>query len=460
MTVIGVSLMLAGCQRALPLPDVVKSPDMSPLSAHTQQRRIAFDGGLFDLERETPYIAYPYWRFSVPNVRVGVYICNPTLTYRLSRSQRYWDEDDNLFGSWPAEAGTRIERALSRLGYDITEHRRSYFHDKYKRPRAELLLSLRITDIRLNVCHLFTPVLIQSQHQAGGNGVITAEWEVYDLIRRRVIGTFTTRGYGHVDDPVNSGDKAIFIRAVADAADNLGRREDFRRLITATDPAELWPAAAYTPLTLSTRARPSYKPVRDQFYRIRRAVLTVQADEAGQGSGFFINDDGYALTAAEVVGDAQTVQITDTAGTRYAAHVVRVDLRHHVALIKADIRDNMALPIARTEELTPTDTVYAVGTPFENGYRATLTKGIIGTLRYSPRDDLTLIQADITTGPGSAGGPLLNDTGNVLGITLAPGLARDDNEPASTDETDFSRFIPIADALAALKLSLNTTNDI
>ena len=115
------------------------------------------------------------------------------------------------------------------------------------------------------------------------------------------------------------------------------------------------------------------------------------------------------------------------------------------------------MAILETKNLTYT---YGVGTPFENGYRATLTKGIIGTLRYSPRDDLTLIQADITTGPGSAGGPLLNDTGNVLGITLAPGLARDDNEPASTDETDFSRFIPIADALSALKLSLNTTNDI
>ena len=454
LAVVGTGLILAGCQRALPLPDVDKPTDVSPIPAHTQQRRIAFDGGLFDLERANPYVAYPYWRFSVPNVRVGAYICNPTLTYRLSRSQRYWDEDDNLFGPWPAEAGTRIERALSQLGYDITEHRRSYFRDKYKRPRAELLLSLRITDMRLNVCHLFTPVLIQSQHQAGGNGVITAEWEVYDLIRRRVIGTFTTRGYGHVDDPVNGGDKAIFIRAVADAADNLGRRADFRRLITTTDPAALLPASAYTPLTLTNTARLSDKPIRDQFYRIRRAVLTVHADDV-QGSGFFINTDGYALTAAEGVGDAQTVQITDTTGTKYAARVVRVDLRHHVALIKADVQDNMALPIAPTETLSPTDTVYAVGTPFENGYRATLTKGIIGTVRYSPGEDISLIQADITTGPGSAGGPLLDETGNVLGITLASGRTRDDTEPATTDETAFSRFIPITDALRALNLSLN-----
>ena len=91
---------LSGCQMALDIQQPETNSDFQKISKNTEQRKIAFAGGLFDLSRGDLYAVYPYWHWSVPNVNVGLYICNPTLEHRLSRSQAFWNEDDNIFGDW------------------------------------------------------------------------------------------------------------------------------------------------------------------------------------------------------------------------------------------------------------------------------------------------------------------------------------------------------------------------
>lgn len=235
-------LTLTGCQMALELPPIESSGDsFHPIAQGTPQRQIAFAGGLFDLNRGDLYVAYPYWHWSVPNVETGFYVCNPTLKHRLARSQGYWNEDDNVFGSWPEETGALIEKTLHTQGYNIRESRKSYFEKKAHKPRAELLLSLRVTDIQMNICHVHEPLTLHSLGRAGGEGTVTATWEIYDTIREQILGSYTTRGYGHVDEPLQNGEKAVFLSAVGNAAKNLGESDWFRRLMTTEDPVDLLP---------------------------------------------------------------------------------------------------------------------------------------------------------------------------------------------------------------------------
>ena len=438
-------LTLAGCQMALDLPSAKTDEGTSrSVTKGVPQRQIAFAGGLFDLNRGDLYVAYPYWHWSVPNVETGFYVCNPTLKHRLARSKGYWNEDDNIFGSWPDETGNLVEKALYAQGYNIKETRKSYFEKISHKARAELLLSLRVTDIKMNICHIHEPLTLHSLERSGGEGTVTVTWEVYDTIREQILDSYTTTGYGHVDEPLQNGEKAVFLSAIKDAAQNLGKSGWFKRIMTTEDPADLLPKSNYKPLSLKTKARPFHQPVREHFATVRKAVLTVHADLDSNGSGFFISNAGHVLTAAKVVGDAEFVQISDTNGTKYRAKVLRKDLRHNVALLKADIQDNFALPLMIKGYPDSLENVYAIGTPFSASYRATITKGIIAANRYRARQDLALIQASIPTADGYAGGPLVDEYGNVLGIAYSDGK----------EETNFSLFIPISDALKALNITL------
>ena len=443
--IIILSALLTGCQTALDVSPV-ESEGIEPIRPHIEQRKIAFAGGMFDLKRGDLYVAYPYWHWSVPNVNVGFYICNPTLKHRFARSQGYWNEDDNIFGSWPEEAGDRIEKTLDQLGYNIKLTRHSFFEKKANKPKADLLLSLKVTDMKFNLCYVHMPISFQSMNRAGGNGNVTVEWEIYDTIREKILGSYITQGYGHVDEPLQAGDKAVFVAAVQDAAENLGKTEWFKKMMTTMDPVDLIPATDYQRLVLKTKADIFHQPIRSHFALTRKAVLTVHAGGESKGSGFFIDNEGHALTTAHVVGEADYVQIMDAGGTKYRAKVIRLDERRNVALIKADIKDNLAMPISKAKENELTETVYAIGTPFQNSYRATITKGIIAANRYQKQKNLTYIQASVPTAEGYEGGPLTDEYGNVIGLA---------DTQTNREETNFSFFIPIKEALKSLNIEID-----
>ena len=443
-------LLLTGCQTALDLPKLADTEKPVRIAPDIDQRRLAFTGGLFDLKRGDLYVAYPYWHWSVPNVNVGFYVCNSTLNYRFTRSLGYWNEDDNIFGSWPTETGTHIEKALADRGYNIKQHRQSFFADRENRPRAELLLSLRVTNMTFNMCYVHSPFTLTSLNRSGGEGIVTAEWEVYDTIREKILGSYTTQGFGRIDEPQPAGDKAVFIAAVRDAATRLADSDWLYRIMTTEDPVDLIPKTVYEPLILSTRTRTYNTAIRQHFTTARKAIISIRSEKDYRGSGFFINNEGYALTTARIVGDASFVQITDVNGTKYRARVLRRDERRDVALIKADIKDNFALPISDSDLPDFVETVYAVGTPRLNNYRATITKGIVAAHRFHVHQGLNFIQASIPTAAGYDGGPLTDEYGNVIGLTAS--IATD------SSETNFSLFIPIHDALQALNVQISLEN--
>jgi len=140
---------------------------------------------------------------------------------------------------------------------------------------------------------------------------------------------------------------------------------------------------------------------------------------SGQGSGFFISADGYAVTNNHVVEKASTVQVKLDDGKTYDAKVIGTDPRSDLALIKVDGHNDF--PYAKLSEKAPRigDWVLAVGNPF--GLGGTVTAGIVSArsrdIGAGPYDDF--IQIDAPVNKGNSGGPTFDIDGNVIGVNTA-----------------------------------------
>lgn len=139
---------------------------------------------------------------------------------------------------------------------------------------------------------------------------------------------------------------------------------------------------------------------------------------SGQGSGFFISADGYAVTNNHVVDRAEEVEIQTDDGKTYSAKVIGVDPRTDLALIKVDGNN---FPYAKLAGHAPRvgDWVLAVGNPF--GLSSTVTAGIVSArgrdIGAGPYDDF--LQIDAPVNKGNSGGPTFDTDGNVVGVNTA-----------------------------------------
>jgi serine protease Do len=139
----------------------------------------------------------------------------------------------------------------------------------------------------------------------------------------------------------------------------------------------------------------------------------------GEGSGFFITADGYAVTNNHVVDHASSVKVTTDDGTVHPAKVVGTDPKTDLALIKVDGKKDFAFVKFAEHAPHVGDWVVAVGNPF--GLGGTVTAGIvsargrdIGAGSYGD-----YIQIDAPINKGNSGGPAFDVNGNVIGVNTA-----------------------------------------
>ena len=138
----------------------------------------------------------------------------------------------------------------------------------------------------------------------------------------------------------------------------------------------------------------------------------------GQGSGFFISADGYAVTNNHVVEKAESVKVTTDDGKIHTAKVIGTDPRTDLALIKVE---GGPFPYVKLSDKAPRigDWVLAVGNPF--GLGGTVTAGIVSArgrdIGASAYDDF--IQIDAPVNKGNSGGPSFDTEGNVIGVNTA-----------------------------------------
>ena len=160
------------------------------------------------------------------------------------------------------------------------------------------------------------------------------------------------------------------------------------------------------------------------FVTQTRVVSDVWGEEqevpAGSGSGFVWDTEGHIVTNFHVVQDAKSVTVTLNDQQTYDAQVVGTEPKKDIAVLKIDVgRPLTAIKVARSVELEVGQKTIAIGNPF--GLDHTLTEGIVSALgrqvqgigHVTIRD---MIQTDAAINPGNSGGPLLDSSGQLIGM--------------------------------------------
>ena len=157
-------------------------------------------------------------------------------------------------------------------------------------------------------------------------------------------------------------------------------------------------------------------PFYEFFRRFGQPMPRNQPPVQGEGSGFIVSDDGYILTNAHVVANADEVTVKTTDRREYPAKVVGSDEQTDVAVLKIDAKNLPTVRLGDPSKLRPGEWVVAIGSPF--GFENSVTAGIVSaTSRAMPGGNYTpFIQTDVAVNPGNSGGPLFNLNGEVVGI--------------------------------------------
>lgn len=156
------------------------------------------------------------------------------------------------------------------------------------------------------------------------------------------------------------------------------------------------------------------------------SIQVVSSSAASEGSGSIISPDGYVLTNHHVVSAAEQggiMQVTMNDGSKLDAEFVASDVNTDVAVIKIkDVQDLPFLEFGNSDSLQVGQEVVAVGSPL--GLNATVTSGIVSAVDRTVRASqgggqsslIDAIQTDAAVNPGNSGGPLVDMSGNLVGM--------------------------------------------
>jgi len=140
----------------------------------------------------------------------------------------------------------------------------------------------------------------------------------------------------------------------------------------------------------------------------------------GVGSGIIFTSDGYIITNNHVAGEAKTITVTLIDGKEYPAKLVGADKNTDIAVIKIEADNLKAANFTTIENIKVGELAIALGSPF--GLQETVTQGVVSalgrdiTISADSYPMVDLIQTDASINPGNSGGPLVNSSGQVMGI--------------------------------------------
>jgi S1-C subfamily serine protease len=208
------------------------------------------------------------------------------------------------------------------------------------------------------------------------------------------------------------------------------------------------PSASAAPLTVAQ----IYQTVRPSVVLIRAiggrsSVNGKQETEVATGTGVIVNADGTILTADHVIAGAKSIEVTYVDGTASPATVATGNAQQDIATLTPAKLPGTVVPAVLGGGVAIGDDVAAIGNPL--GLTGTTTSGVVSGLdrtlsRATGGPIGGLIQFDAAVNPGSSGGPLINDKGQVVGIVVA--LVN----PTSADTFIGIGFaVPIGSALGA-----------
>jgi len=336
-----------------------------------------------------------------------------------------------------------IAEELKAAGYTVHGNSGGMFDDSEK-GKAAFSVGGTVTRVDAQFC---ITALIGSS-----TAIVDIHWQVFNNLERKVVYNLKTSAMAKLSDP--TAFDTIVPAAIRQAARNMLTDQKFYDAImgnqagppaiaaeglgsSATESSSLPAAIQITRLPLSQ------KRFQDIATDIRGNVVTVFAG-GGTGSGFYIANR-YVITNEHVVGGAQFVKVKLITGREILGEVVAKHQARDVALIQTEPSGLAGLPI-RTDELGIGSGVFVIGSPRGVEQEGSVVAGIISSYRTRD-DDLRWIQSDVSVIGGNSGGPMLDEKGNIIGLTSRGLLDRQSGAP-----TALNFFVPITDALAKLNV--------
>jgi len=152
------------------------------------------------------------------------------------------------------------------------------------------------------------------------------------------------------------------------------------------------------------------------YEKITPSIVSIDAqleEGVSSGTGCIIAADGVILTSSHVIDDATDIDVTTSSGKVYKATVLSIlGKNNDLALLKITAKERLSvIRLGNSEDVKVGQKVLAIGNPF--GFNGTLTEGIVSRIDYTKNK----IQTDAAINPGNSGGPLVNSTGEVIGIS-------------------------------------------
>ena len=363
---------------------------------------------------------------------------------------------------------------LESVGYDVVGGLDLAYVQEDEYLRAEYTVSAKIKGTQIDVCdNDLNNFLIFFRTRSGLSGemYLSVDWSVYDPVKRTVVYKTTTEGYTDRRSPTEEGLTVMVNEAFEMAAHNLGTDDKFYDLIVKGIKPTGWKSKRSDEEEQNYDSRRKFDSLervsieqkglsRTPFIKgiERKRKHAVMIQKIGHGSGFFITKEGHILTNAHVVGNAIRMRVV-TAGReeKLSAEVLRVDKARDVALLKLEkIPDDMqivTLPI-RTQLPSIGEEVYVLGTPQHySKLQDTLTHGVVSAYRKNFKlhgIKANFIQSDVEVHGGNSGGPMYDQFGNVIGMSVIA-LQAGKNKIGH----GLNLFVPISEALGALGISIN-----
>jgi serine protease Do len=227
------------------------------------------------------------------------------------------------------------------------------------------------------------------------------------------------------DGPDAAFHEAFAVSSTAEMRDSVaeslgtGRRNAITRAVAAASPAVV--GINVVELRQYRQVSPwGDDPFFRQFFGDRTYTQQVQ----GLGSGFIISSDGYILTNDHVAGNAKEITVTLTGGKQYKAKLVGTDLISDIALLKIDGKGLPYVRLGGSDDVITGEWVIALGNPFglfDINDKPTVTVGVVSNTGMKVESGegrvyRDMIQTDAAINSGNSGGPLLNATGEVIGV--------------------------------------------
>lgn len=183
------------------------------------------------------------------------------------------------------------------------------------------------------------------------------------------------------------------------------------------------PTGDGTVLTLAERPAEAAMSLQDIYKKVSPSVVFIRAATGqgiAQGTGVVMSADGYIITNAHVIEGSFRADVVLEDGGQYEALLVGSDAATDLAVLKIDAQGLTPAEFGDSDRMEVGDVVVAIGNPMGEELRGTMTDGILSAINRDMEVEgrqMTLLQTTAALNTGNSGGALINDVGQVIGIT-------------------------------------------